>query len=82
VGRFQFIWRAKVAFVLVRLGKKTTADSFLSSARTVRSNPRVPPSGSNPTRRLPRREVGNTRREEEARGGTGGAGGDKAAARG
>jgi hypothetical protein len=48
----------------------------------VRSNPRVPPSGSNPTSRLPRREAGNTRREEEARGGTGDAGGDEAPARG
>lgn len=70
MGCFQSSCTSKVAFVSARLGKKTIVASFLSPAHTVRFNPRVSPSGSNTTGRLPRRE-------EEARVGNGGAGGDE-----
>jgi hypothetical protein len=49
VGRFHTSCTRKTTFVSTRLGMETTSARFWSPTHTYNSNPRLPPSGSNPT---------------------------------
>jgi hypothetical protein len=59
MDRFQSICRRKMAFVSTRPGKETTPTAFRSPYQQYNSDPRLGPSGSNPT-------AATTRHEEAA----------------
>jgi hypothetical protein len=65
-GRFQSRSGEKVSFVSTWPENETTSASFLSPGRKKKSNPRVPPYGSNPTLRLLQHEASSNARWRDA----------------